>query len=207
MIIVRRVFRKMYRILFPVDKRKFYSALIEMQDSVLESGFSIIAPFADARKYVKVGKDSMLSCNIHFESSEGFVSIGDEVYIGNSQLICRSSITLENNIFVAWGCTFYDHDSHSLDYRERRKDIASQIFEHKKGNNFIKSKNWDVVQSKPIHICSDAWIGMNSVILKGVRIGRGSIVGANSVVTKDVPDWCVVAGNPARIIKHLNIKE
>ena len=50
-------------------------------------------------------------------------------------------------------------------------------------------------------IGNDVWLGACSVIMSGVTIGNGAVVGANSVVTKDVPDYCVVAGNPARIIK------
>ena len=60
------------------------------------------------------------------------------------------------------------------------------------------------MNSKPIKICNDAWIGMNVIVLKGVTIGEGAIVGAGSVVTKDVPAWSVVAGNPACIIKYLD---
>lgn len=48
----------------------------------------------------------------------------------------------------------------------------------------------------------DVWIGMRAILLPGVKIGRGAIVGAGAVVTKDVPSFCVVAGSPARIIKQ-----
>jgi acetyltransferase-like isoleucine patch superfamily enzyme len=56
---------------------------------------------------------------------------------------------------------------------------------------------------KEIHIGEDVWIGGNAIILPGVRLGRGCVVGAGSVVTKDVPDFCVVAGNPARLLKKI----
>jgi len=59
------------------------------------------------------------------------------------------------------------------------------------------------LNSSPVVIEENCWIGQNSVILKGVTIGRDSIVGANSVVTHDVPSRSVVAGNPARVIKKL----
>ena len=51
-------------------------------------------------------------------------------------------------------------------------------------------------------IGNDVWIGMNSCILNGINIGNGAVIGAGSVVTKDVPDYAVVAGNPARIISY-----
>lgn len=56
------------------------------------------------------------------------------------------------------------------------------------------------VKNSAVYIGNDAWIGFNSAILKGVTIGKGAIVGAHSVVTHDVPDYTIVAGNPARKI-------
>ncbi|KAL1591850.1 hypothetical protein SLS59_010028 [Nothophoma quercina] len=56
---------------------------------------------------------------------------------------------------------------------------------------------------KEIHVGQDCWIGGNAIILPGVTIGRGSVVGAGSVVTKNVPDFTVVAGNPARIVRKI----
>lgn len=56
---------------------------------------------------------------------------------------------------------------------------------------------------EPIIIGDDAWIGFNAIILKGVTIGEGAVVGAGAVVTKDVPPYTVVAGNPAGVVKKL----
>lgn len=57
---------------------------------------------------------------------------------------------------------------------------------------------------KPIHVCEHAWIGMNSLILKGVTIGKYAIIGAGSVVTKDVPDYAIAAGVPCKVLKYRN---
>ena len=153
--------------------------------------------------HIVIGKRSIVGGCFIFESDLGFVKIGEHSYIGCSTFISRTSITVGNNVTIAWGCTIYDHDSHSLDYKERRKDISDELDDIRNGRNFIAHKNWDVVNSKPITICNDAWIGMNCIILKGVTIGEGAIVGAGSVVTKDVPAWTVVAGNPAKVVKTL----
>ncbi len=86
------------------------------------------------------------------------------------------------------------------------------------GNTFISSSNHDF--SKPSHtnylrkeigqkvIISDyVWIGANSVVTAGVKIDKYSIVAAGSIVTKDVPEYCIVAGNPAIIIKTYDSKQ
>lgn len=62
----------------------------------------------------------------------------------------------------------------------------------------------NVITCKPVHICRGAWIGAGSTILPGVTVGKWAIVGAASVVTKDVPDYAVVVGNPARVIRMLD---
>lgn len=155
------------------------------------------------RKFLEVGKGNILGCEFRFESKGGFIRVGDDCYIGPSLLISRSGIEIGDHVTIAWGCTIYDHDSHSLDYRERRKDIEREINNINRGIDFIYDKDWSTVNSKPIIIEDDVWIGMNSIILKGVTIGRGAVVGAGSVVTKDVPAWTVVAGNPAVVVKIL----
>lgn len=162
-----------------------------------------IAQAEPGKKYLTVGDDSILNCKIIFETSEGKVTVGDKVFIGGGTIICRTEVVFEENVFVAWGGYFYDHDSHSLDYREREKDIAQQLKDFRSGLHFIHNKNWSVVNAKPIRICANAWIGLNCTILKGVTIGEGAIIGAGSVVTKDVPPWTVAGGNPAQIIKEL----
>jgi acetyltransferase-like isoleucine patch superfamily enzyme len=63
------------------------------------------------------------------------------------------------------------------------------------------------VSCKQINIADDVWVGANSVIVAGVSIGRHSIIGAGSVVTKDVPEYAVAVGNPAKIIKKFNFEE
>ena len=153
---------------------------------------------------VIIGEDCMLGVSITSEGNGAYFKFGDRVYIGKSQIICRSGIEFESNILVAWGVTFYDHDSHSLDYMSRREDITQQIEDYRNNNgNYVKTKDWSVVKTKPIKVCKDSWIGMNAVILKGVTIGEGAIVAACSVVTKDVPAFTVVAGNPAIVVKKL----
>ena len=154
--------------------------------------------------YLEIGKNCIMSGNFIFESEQGKIVVGNNTYIGNSTLISRSSIEIGNNVTIAWGCTIYDHDSHSINYTDRRKDIDDELKDIRAGNNFIQNKDWACVNSKSIIIKDDSWIGMNCIILKGVTIGEGAIIGAGSVVTKDVPAWTLVAGNPAKVIKAIS---
>lgn len=62
----------------------------------------------------------------------------------------------------------------------------------------------NVIICRPVHICKGAWIGAGSTILPGVTVGKHAIVGAASVVTKSVPDYAVVVGNPAKVLKYLD---
>jgi galactoside O-acetyltransferase len=154
---------------------------------------------------VTIGKDSMIGCTFIFESTSGKIRIGERSYIGGgTNLISRTSITIGSDVWIGWGCCIYDHDSHSLLWENRRKDIFQQIDDYKSSINYVLNKDWSTVKSKPIVISDKAWIGFDSVILKGVTIGEGAVVGARSVITRDVEPWTVVAGNPARMVKRLN---
>ncbi|UQA77915.1 acyltransferase [Sphingobacterium siyangense] len=160
------------------------------------------------KERVQIGNQCLLGTTIILERDTSKVKIGDRVYMGNSSIICKSSVSFGNDILVAWGVVFYDHDSHSLDYRFRDQDVKQTYIDYvnEKGN-YLKNKNWNVVNSLPIVIEDHAWIGAESMILKGVTIGKGAIVGARSVVTKDVPPFTVVAGNPAKVVKVLDIQQ
>ena len=105
-----------------------------------------------------------------------------------------SAVEIGNDVLVSFGVTITDHNSHAIDFENRKED----------GLKWLKGeKDWALVSIRPVAIHSKAWIGMHVIILKGVTVGEGSVVGAGSVVTRDVPAWSVVAGNPARVIRKL----
>ncbi len=186
-----------------------YKNLLKVHDSTLFlNSFSINSRFSKINRKIVIGKDCLIGVEIFLESDNAKVEIGDRVYIGKSSIISRNAIKFENDILVSWGVTFYDHDSHSLNYLHRQQDIKQVVndFKNLKGD-YLHGKDWSNVNTKPIHIKSNAWIGFNAIILKGVTIGEGAIVAAGSVVTKDVPPFTIVAGNPAKVVKHINNDE
>lgn len=153
---------------------------------------------------VVIADKAMVGCNFIFESETGKISIGYKTFVGpGTNLISRSSIDIGDNVFIGWGCCFLDHDSHSIFWEERICDFDQQLNDYAKSGSYVLTKDWTTVISRPIVVGNMAWLGFESVVLKGVSIGEGAIVGAKSVVTRDVPPWTMVAGNPARVIKTL----
>jgi galactoside O-acetyltransferase len=152
---------------------------------------------------LEIGDGCILRNTFTFESDGGHIKIGDGVFInGGTKIISRSCVEIGNHVTIAWGCTIYDHDSHSQDYRDRVEDQRSQFADFAAGNMLLH-KNWQGVGTAPICIEEHAWLGFDVVVLKGVTIGRGAIIGARSVVARSVPPWTIVAGNPARVIREI----
>ncbi|MBV4428311.1 hypothetical protein KM801_07970 [Clostridium tyrobutyricum] len=156
----------------------------------------------EKRKYLDVGNNCFLECNIIFEKETGYISIGNRTSIGGStNIISINNINIGNDVIISFGCTIYDHNSHSIYWEKRKGDVLQCIKDYNKCDNFIKNKDWANVETKPVNICDKVWIGFDVVILKGVTIGEGAVIGARSVVTKDVLPYTVVGGNPAKILK------
>ncbi len=127
---------------------------------------------------------------------EGRIRIGDWCYVGDgSRLWSQASIEIGNYVLISHHVDIHDTNSHPLGWEERRGDIE-RVLGGKKYQPLLS------VKKAPIVIEDDVWIGFKASIFKGVHIGRGAIVAAASVVTRDVPAGNIVAGNPARVIGH-----
>lgn len=151
---------------------------------------------------MKVGDDCLIHGKFIFETTVGIISIGSRCFIGNSMFICLEEIEIGNDVMFSWGCTIMDNDAHSLFWNKR----ANDVLDWKRGTDegvIGRYKDWKYVKRSKITVKDKAWIGFNSIILKGVTIGEGAIVAAGSVVTSNVPDYSVVGGNPAKIIKYI----
>lgn len=141
-----------------------------------------------------IGENCIIHARIIFDGPNASIELGRRCYIGASSLISYHSIRIGDDVIISWGVTIVDHNSHALNWESRQNDVVDWM----KGQ-----KNWDMVQIAPVTILDKVWIGFGASILKGVTIGEGAVVAANAVVTKDVPPYTVVAGNPAVVVKNL----
>ena len=116
------------------------------------------------------------------------IKIGNNVGISSSCIWAHKSIIIGNNVCIGGDCIIMDSDSHSLNYKDRR-DFQSDI---------------ENTKSSEIIIEDDVLIGTRSIILKGVTIGARSVIGAGSIVTKDIPSDSIASGNPCKVIRKIN---
>lgn len=203
--LIKQIIRKLFY--NPYSSIKKHSDIVDFNSStILQNNFSVDIRHPNNNHSIIIGKDNLLACKLVFESDQGKIIIGNKCFINSgTQIISRTSITLGDYVTIAWNVTIYDHDSHSLDHKRRRQDIHQQLIDYSNGD-VIKNKDWESVNSKPIVIGDDVWIGMNAIILKGVIIGKGAIVAAGSVVTKNVEPFTLVGGNPAVFIKNIKFE-
>lgn len=115
--------------------------------------------------------------------SEARIDIGDYTALSGVSISVRTAVTIGKYVQIGPGACLWDNDGHALDATERREAGPNQT-----------------VKCGPIVIEDDAFIGARAMIMKGVTIGKGAIVGASSLVTKDVSAGDIVVGNPARVV-------
>ena len=174
-----------------------------MGKSQLGSEFRIRFDFQRDDVALHIGDRCILRNQFIFESTAGKIKVGDGVFINSGTVvISRSSIEIGNAVTIAWGCTIYDHNSHSISYLDSIADQDQQLIDLPRGH-LATNKDWSKVVASPIRICDYAWLGFDVTVLKGVTIGEGAIIGARAVVTKDIPPWTIAVGNPAQVVRQI----
>ena len=159
------------------------------------NGFSIIHAFPGCRINIGAGTciNSSFTSNlvglyqraIIVARYGGRVQIGENCGISGSTIYAYTSIKIGDNTMIGANCKIIDNDFHPLRSEDR-----------------LRENSHEYVKTRPIVIGRNCFIGMNSIILKGAVIGDNVVIGAGSVVQGNVPDNCIVAGNPAKIIKQ-----
>ena len=121
------------------------------------------------------------------------IEIGDNVGISGATIYARQGIYIGENTCVGGNCKILDNDFHPIDVEERLRLL----------NDVHGGDAADLIPTREIHIGKNCFLGCNSIVLKGTVLGDGCVVGAGAVVSGKFEDNCVIAGNPARVIKKL----
>jgi acetyltransferase-like isoleucine patch superfamily enzyme len=148
-------------------------------DCVFESGVMVFHPEnISLGRNVYVGHQAILKG--YYKSQ---LSIGDETWIGQQVFMhAGGGLTIGARVGIGPGVKIL-----TSEHQEAGRDVPVLFAP---------------VAGAPVHIADDADIGIGAIILPGVTVGKGALVGAGAVVTRDVPEYAVVAGSPARILRH-----
>lgn len=143
--------------------------------------------FNSGVKYNPIGGDTILRLVVKAGAE---LSLGYNCQISNSTIFCSNSISIGDNVQIGGSCKIYDTDFHAIDFENRL--------------NAIKEKKEHLVKKGEVVIEDGVWIGGHCIILKGVKIGKNSVIGAGSVITKNIPPFEIWAGNPAKKVRSIN---
>jgi acetyltransferase-like isoleucine patch superfamily enzyme len=127
-----------------------------------------------------------------------YVEIGEFVCLNGTYIICNRQITIESHALLSWGCIITDTSPDEDVSIQRRRQVLEAA--SRDARRILPP----VSTPRPVVLEENVWAGFDSVILPGVRVGRGSIIGCKTVVKEDVPPYSVVAGNPARLLRVLD---
>ena len=149
---------------------------------------SLISPFSSLRTFGKgriyFGNKLEIRPNTELTARNGDIKIGNNSGIGKDSIVgCFTEIG--ENVMMGEACFIYTRN-HRFDQLD--KPMCEQGFD----------------EYKPVIISDDVWIGARVTILPGTKIGRGSVIGAGAVVTGTIPDYAIVGGVPAKVIKYRN---
>lgn len=161
----------------------FYIILNRLPDTPLPGAnvCNRLRAFACRRVFERMGENVKVHGGVNFGSGcsiqiGAFSSINRGCWVSNDTIIGRDVMTGPEVIILS-----ASHNFESIDLSMREQGAPER---------------------QPIHIGDDVWIGTRSIILPGVRVGAHSIIAAGSIVTKDVPEWAIVGGNPAKVIRY-----
>jgi|JI6StandDraft_1071083.scaffolds.fasta_scaffold04308_8 maltose O-acetyltransferase len=141
-------------------------------------------------KFAKIGRNTHFKGLTSYFGASNMITIGDNVNIGpKATFYGEGGIEIGDGVIIAPRVTIFSKD-HYYD----GPDLAALPFDNK-------------IILKKVTIGDYVWIGTNVIILSGVNIGKGSILAAGAVISKDVPDGAIVGGNPAKVLKFRNLEK
>jgi acetyltransferase-like isoleucine patch superfamily enzyme len=196
--IIKKMAHKIYELGYHEARRvNFDNKILELRDKVIfdsaEAVEEAIVYYNQKEKNkIRIGSNTIVKAELLVFSHGGEIEIGEYCYIGSETKIWSSKkISIGNRVLIAHNVNIHDNISHSLISSERHVEYQ---------NILTSGEHSDAIKSAEIFIEDDVWIGFNSTILKGVKIGKGAVIGANAVVTKDILPYSIVVGNPMKVI-------
>ena len=161
-----------------------------------------VAQFANDRgnpDHITIGEKCAILGSFSVFAQGGEITIGPKSFVGpGARIWSWASVKIGSYVLISHNVNIHDSISHSLSWRERREEIDRILPDLN-----LYAHPYDL-QARPIVIEDDVWIGFGASIIGGVRIGRGAIIGAGTMVTKDVPPFTLVVGNPMRVVRQLS---
>lgn len=189
-----------YLISLYFKRNLFFIKGLNIIDGVVIKGKPIIQISKNAK--VVLGKNVTLNssnygyhANMHSpvklmaDRENAIIMVGDNTRINGACLHAYNRIEIGKNCLIAANVQILDANGHDLSFENPSNRINT------------------CSEGKPVIIEDNVWLGLNAIILAGVRIGQGSVIGANTVVVKDVPPMVVFAGNPGKVVKRVNLND
>ncbi len=203
---IRQFFFFIFKKLIPPEWLHTYlkneQLLLNKQNCVLgKNSFllegSIVSNTQQNKQQIQIGDNCLIEGELFINAYGGKIIVGNNTFIGKySRIWSGSEIKIGNHVQISHNVNIIDTNTHSLNAETRRKEYLEVL-----KSGFIADDK--EISKAPIIIEDDVWISFNATILKGVTIGKGAVIAANAVVTKDVEPYTVVAGNPAVLIKNI----
>ena len=175
---------------------------VELDETAyLETTYSFLLFRSQRTRAVEIGRGASIYLGTMFDlGPEGRVKIGRYSLINGARIICDAEVSLGDYALISWNVVFMDT------YRVPVEPMLRSRLLETRGEGAAPRAE-AAAPARPIHVSDNVWIGFDSCVLPGVSIGYGSVIGARSVVTQDVPPYAVVAGNPARVIRWIKPEE
>lgn len=148
------------------------------------------------KSVVSIGANSLIEGELFAFPRANRLTLGEYCYLGsNSRVWSADSVIIGDRVLIAHNVNIFDSWTHPISAAAR----------HKHFKEILTSGHPEVIDlgARPVVIGPDAWVGAGSTILRGVEIGARSIISAGSVVSCDIPEDSIVAGNPAVVVKRL----
>jgi acetyltransferase-like isoleucine patch superfamily enzyme len=149
---------------------------------------------------IRVGRKTLVAGELLVFAHGGEIKVGEWSYVGEGARIWSAgSIHIGNRVLISHNVNIFDSLTHPLLAQERHTHFKTIV-----GSGHPATIN---LGERPVVVEDDAWIGANAIVLRGVNVGKGAVIGAGAVVTRNIPSFTFAAGNPARIIRKLNTDE